>query len=797
MNLNDFQNLVEKYNNEFFSFLHHILNKEKKLFILGNLTEVYEEFKERTKLENEEFDEMILHLQEAFVRDHLIYLDVRIKIGYTEFFLLNVEERLVEKISIKEYLINKEKFINPAFSNNILTLNFKPFYDKNPSVRDVKNIGNGVEYLNKFLSSQMFNNIEKWRTLLFNFIKLHKYQNQQLILNDRVEDAGQLIENISKALKILNQFSEAHSYDFIKHDLQDLGFEIGLGKDVKNISDNLKLLDILLHSPDNLTLKEFISRIPMVFNIAVVSVHGYFAQEGVLGMPDTGGQVVYILDQVKALEKTLINSIKQSGLNIMPKIIILTRLIPNAGNTKCNTRLEKVINTKNTWILRVPFRKHNPKVTDNWISRFEIWPYLEEFAEDSYYALRAEFNGRPDLIIGNYSDGNLVSYLLSKKFEVTQCCIAHALEKSKYLFSDLYWSDLEDHYNFSLQFTADLIAMNSSDFQITSTYQEIAGTDYTVGQYETHKHFTLPGLYRVENGVNLYQTKFNILSPGVNERIYFSNSDKKSRINETTIALEDLLFKNKTDHNVAGTLDNPEKIPLFSMARLDKNKNLIALVRWFGESKFLQDHCNVILVAGNVNAADSNDKEEIEQINIMHDYINKYKLHNKIRWIGKLFRKDEAGEVYRVIADRKGIFVQPGLFEGFGLTVLEAMISGLPVVATKYGGPLEIIQHKKNGFHIDPVNDKESISVLENLIREIQQDSKYWDHISRNAIKRVNEKYNWKLYTDKLLSQAKIYGFWKYSTDLENKDMEAYLDLIFHLLYKPGANRLLLKHNQN
>jgi len=47
------------------------------------------------------------------------------------------------------------------------------------------------------------------------------------------------------------------------------------------------------------------------------------------------------------------------------------------------------------------------------------------------------------------------------------------LEKSKYLFSNLYWQDLEEKY-FSLQFTADLIAMNAANFIISSTYQEIA-----------------------------------------------------------------------------------------------------------------------------------------------------------------------------------------------------------------------------------------------------------------------------------------------------------------------------------
>ena len=56
-----------------------------------------------------------------------------------------------------------------------------------------------------------------------------------------------------------------------------------------------------------------------------------------------------------------------------------------------------------------------------------------------------------------------------------QCNIAHALEKTKYPESDIYWRKFEDKYHFSSQFTADLIAMNNADFIITSTYQEIAG----------------------------------------------------------------------------------------------------------------------------------------------------------------------------------------------------------------------------------------------------------------------------------------------------------------------------------
>ena len=41
----------------------------------------------------------------------------------------------------------------------------------------------------------------------------------------------------------------------------------------------------------------------------------------------------------------------------------------------------------------------------------------------------------------------------------------------------------------------------------------------------------------------------------------------------------------------------------------------------------------------------------------------------------------------------RGAFVQPALYEAFGLTVIEAMTCGLPTFATSRGGPAEIIVH--------------------------------------------------------------------------------------------------------
>lgn len=789
--IKDIYKTAETFHNDFYDFLKAVSTQPKKLMITGELINLYVA---SGYDKNSGLYEFIEKIQETISLDHSVILDVRIKIASIKFYRISLEEFLIEEISSKEFLIYKETVAKPDTLNSTLNLNFKPFYDKSPAVRDIKYIGSGVEYLNRFLSSQMFTNEEKWKKNLFDFIRLHNFNGEQLILNDRIKDTKHLNNQINAALAKLGNHPANTPYESIKHILQELGFEKGLGKDAGTITHNLNLLDQLLNSPDHNALAEFISSIPMILNIAIISPHGFFGQEGVLGLPDTGGQVVYILDQVKALEKQLIDSLKKAGLNLLPKIIVLTRLIPNARGTTCNQRLEKIYGAKNSLILRVPFREYNKRVTDEWISRFEIWPYLEDFAEDSYTALLAEFKKRPDLIIGNYSDGNLVAYLLARKFKVTQCGIAHALEKSKYLYSALYWYDLEKYYHFSMQFTADLLAINSADFLITSSFQEIAGTEKSIGQYESYMHFTMPGLYRVENGVNPFHVKFNIVSPGVNEKIYFPYTKTKWRLKETKRRIENLFFSNSEDPDVIGWLDNPEKTPIFTMSRLDRIKNISFLVRCFGESEELQQTSNLIVVAGKIDETMTDDYEEKEQIRLMHELITKYKLHNKIRWIGKLLPKDESGEAYRIIAERRGIFVQPALFEGFGLTVLEAMTSGLPVFATKYGGPLEIIQNGVNGFHIDPVNQEETTEKIVRFLSDSYLDPSVWDKLSKAAIKRVTEKYSWKLYSKRLLSLAKLYGFWKYATNLEHEDINAYLDLIYHTIYKSRAKILLEEH---
>jgi sucrose synthase len=743
---------------------------------------------------------LIYYIQEIIIDNESLYIIIRPRIASQEVYRL-LEDLTVEPISTRELLDLRDRLVNRYHpqEGDILEIDFQPFYDYSPTIRDAKNIGKGVEFLNRYLSSKLFQDARQWQDVLFNFLRLHSYDSHQLLINERIQTQQQLSDRIKAALNLLSDLPSDQPYEQFRFDLQNLGFEPGWGNTVHRVRETLEILDQLIDSPDHQVLESFISRIPMIFRIALISPHGWFGQEGVLGRPDTGGQVVYILDQVKSLEKQLQEDIELAGLdvlNVHPKVIVLTRLIPNSDGTLCNQRLEKIHGTLDGWILRVPFREFNPNMTQNWISRFEIWPYLETYAIDAERELRAEFGGKPDLIVGNYSDGNLVAFLLARRLNVTQCNIAHALEKSKYLFSNLYWQDLEDKYHFSLQFTADLIAMNAANFIISSTYQEIVGTPESVGQYESYKTFTMPELYHVTGGIELFSPKFNVVPPGVNEAVFFPYSRTDDRLLENRERLEDLLFTLDDPSQVYGKLDDPSKRPLFSMARLDRIKNLTGLAECFGKSPELQERCNLILIAGKLRTEESTDHEEVSEIEKLYHIIDEYNLHGKFRWLGVRLPKMDTGEVYRIIADHHGIFVQPALFEAFGLTILESMITGLPTFATRFGGPLEIIQHGSNGFLINPTQQEEMAEIILEFISKCDQNPKYWEEISKRAIDRVYSTYTWKIHTTRLLSLAKIYGFWNYSSKEKREDMLRYIESLFHLLYKPRAQALLQQQMQ-
>ncbi|AMW30681.1 sucrose synthase [Arthrospira platensis] len=800
------QNVIESdEKQDLRQFYSELRISEKRYLLRNDILQAFADYclkfqKAAHFVDSSHLSKLIYYTQEIILENESICLIVRPQIATQERFRLR-PDLSVDVMSVQELLDLRDHFVDHhhPHDGNVFAIDFGPFYDYSPQLRDSKNIGKGVRYLNRYLSSKLFQDSNQWLESLYQFLSLHSYNGLQLLINDRITNQNQLSYAIKKAISLLNKRSPKEPYEKFRFELQEIGFEPGWGNTARRALETLEILDELLDSPDHQVLEAFLARIPMIFRIVLVSIHGWFAQEGVLGRPDTGGQIVYILDQARSLEMELEEELKLSGLSVLgvqPKVMILTRLIPHSDGTRCDQRLEKVYGTKNAWILRVPFREFNPNVTQNWISRFEIWPYLETFAIDAETEILAEFQGRPDLIVGNYSDGNLVAFLLSKRLNVIQCNVAHALEKSKYVFSDLYWQDMDDKYHFSLQFTADLIAMNAANFIISSTYQEIIGTTDSVGQYESYKSYTMPGLYHVVNGIELFSPKFNVVPPGVNETIFFPYTRTEERISSDRQRLEELIFYLDDPNQVFGKLADPTKPPLFSVARLDRIKNITGLVECYGQHPELQEKANLIFIAGKLRVEDSSDYEEAEEIKKMYHLIEHYNLYDKVRWLGVRLSKTDTGEMYRVIADHHGIFVQPALFEAFGLTILEAMISGLPTFATQFGGPLEIIKDKINGFYINPTNYDETAAKLDEFLVRCQYNIGFWNEISQRGMDRVYSSYTWKIHTSRLLTLTRVYGFWKYVSKEKRADMMRYLEALFYLIYKPRCQELLQQHLQ-
>ena len=713
---------------------------------------------------------------DAAINDQRMFFCFRPTVAKYQYFRYQFDNGELARVDRREFLAFQELLVSGEVERHVLEIDLKPFERDFPKMTRRRSIGHGVDFLNRIFSSKL----TAGDPLILSFLKVHGYGSQSFLIHSSISSVKLLQQALAEGLEYLGTRPDSAQWQDLEEDLGKIGFAPGWGRTKSQIERGFNLLADLLEAPDHETLERFITLVPMVFNIVILSPHGFFGQENVLGLPDTGGQVVYILDQVRALEKEMQKRIYNQGLSIQPRIFILTRLIPNAGDTTCDQQLERVQGTDNVHILRIPFRDKNGNVLENWISRFEVWPYLERFAAEAEGEVLGRLGRRPDLIIGNYSDGNLVSYLLAKNLGVTQCTIAHALEKTKYLYSSLYWREMEKQYHFSCQFTADLLAMNSADFIITSTYQEIAGSSDVVGQYESYSSFTMPGLQRVLNGIDVHDPKFNIVSPGADEEVYFSFSDQERRFTKMIPEIKELLFGGPHSEG-RGTLAEPEKPVIFSMARLDRIKNLTGLVRWYAENEELRGLANLVIVGGMIRPESSGDEEERRQIHIMHELFDQYQLEDQVRWLGLRLDKKLSGELYRCIADLRGVFVQPAFFEAFGLTVVEAMASGLPTFATRYGGPLEIIVNGDSGYHIDPNHGREASTLLVKFFKNCRMEPGHWEQISEGGLRRVQEHYTWRLYAQRMLSLSCIYGFWKYVTNLERQETKRYLEMFYHL----------------
>lgn len=113
------------------------------------------------------------------------------------------------------------------------------------------------------------------------------------------------------------------------------------------------------------------------------------------------------------------------------------------------------------------------------------------------------------------------------------------------------------------------------------------------------------------------------------------------------------------------------------------------------------------------------------------------RLENLAKRLGISDRVVFTGAIKQVLPVLKSfhIFVLPSLSEAFGITLLEAMKAGVPIVATKVGGIPEIIRHNHNGLLVEPKDAK----ALAGTLMKLLNDKKLQHKLTQNHAKSVEE----------------------------------------------------------
>lgn len=427
---------------------------------------------------------------------------------------------------------------------------------------------------------------------------------------------------------------------------------------------------------------------PRELYILSLSIHGLVrATEIELGRDaDTGGQVSYVVDQARAL----------AACDEIERVDLVTRLIEDRRADESYSRpFEPICN--GAQIVRIPF---GPR---RYLRKEKLWPHLDSLLDQLARYVRMQ-ERTPDLIHGHYADAGYVGSRLAKLLGVPFVFTGHSLGRVKQLRLASKGEASEQTYRFTQRIEAEEQTLESAALVIASTHQEVRE------QYELYDHYQ-PG-------------RMQVIPPGVDLSRFSPPEPSAAR---PPIAEELDRF-----------LRDPSKPMVLALARADERKNFEGLLHAFGETESLREMANLVIVAGNreeITEMSAGPRRVLTQILML---IDRYDLYGSVAY-PKHHDSNDVPELYRLAARTRGLFVNPALTEPFGLTLLEAAATGLPLVATNDGGPQDIIGTCKNGILVD-VMDPKAIGAA---ISEALSDPERWKRWSDDGRQAAHANYSW------------------------------------------------------
>lgn len=441
--------------------------------------------------------------------------------------------------------------------------------------------------------------------------------------------------------------------------------------------------------------------------IVLISVHGLIRGHDLeLGRDaDTGGQTKYVVELARALAEH----------PDVGHVDLFTRYVTDSKVASDYARpLEPIAANAN--IVRLPF---GPR---RYLRKEVLWPHLDSMADQALKHIR-QVGRVPDIIHSHYADAGYVGARLAGLLGVPLIHTGHSLGREKrrrLLDRNAKPQQLEKHYNISRRIEAEEWAMDMASRVIASTHQEVEQ------QYSLYD--------------NYHPKRMRVIPPGCD----------LSRFHPTRSPRDYASAKVR----VAPFLRDPDKPIILALSRADERKNIQTLVRAYGENEALQETANLVVVAGNrddITAMDKGSRKVLTELLLL---IDRYDLYGRVAY-PKHHHGTDVPEFYRLAAASGGIFVNPALTEPFGLTLIEAAASGLPMVATEDGGPRDILAHCNNGLLVDPLD----ADAMGEALLDAISDRRRWHQWADAGLAGAHRHYAWKSHVEQYLRQVmEIHG---------------------------------------
>lgn len=125
--------------------------------------------------------------------------------------------------------------------------------------------------------------------------------------------------------------------------------------------------------------------------------------------------------------------------------------------------------------------------------------------------------------------------------------------------------------------------------------------------------------------------------------------------------------------------------------------------------------------------------------------VKKLGLENRVEFVGAIPNAELPKYLHE--AD---IFIRPSLSEGQGISFLEAMAAGLPVIATPVGGIPDFLKDGETGLFCE-VNNPASIA---KQVKRLIEDENLRQSLIANSKNLVKEKYDWDFIVDEMKTKV-------------------------------------------